>query len=1255
MSQSVSNNDDPTNACMVSGSESKSEEDVLLESLQASRQDQDVYEEQVIREATLQLAPKLTGFGFPALDSLIHSSGSNVKAAKQQASSDLPHLHAVLANTRKAQLRHQQEEQEQPENHDMLFLKEQILLEYMHTIAQTPTEDLPIRRNEDQWLLKRQQAEREPRDHLLQSGKSQKEHSTNYNGIQSTRPRAVKFATSSIGKTTGHRVGRVSIMKRKNQEESLSEDRSHRIGCQNGGGRNENGDDEDDDPQQSREELKRLRNERRKLREARRRSRQERFESHQSSSGEEEVFSVNAPSNIQTITADHVDPVLDQNIPCLGKETIDTTTKDATTKTSDMTKEDDREDSKQPYMAKWLPCPICSSQVDYVSESEKDAALAVHMGSCQEQGPTRRSRRLCMNKMASYSNNLQDSDCDDEALPDVVARQTPQKRKRNQEKSGTQAKTQKLRDPLDDLDEVDYEDRADDWIYSGISKMREMAELDDSNDDLGAKDYGCGLVVPAWINDRLFGYQREGLGVMWEWHKQEAGGILGDEMGLGKTVSVSAYLGSLASCRKLRSCLIVVPATMLNHWLSELATWAPGLRRVLIHSSAELDQIPRVLTPKLLKSLETWLRNCRASRVNECIDEEDREKLPAHSFCGTGYAILTTYENFRRNASVYVGHNFSYIVLDEAQKIRNPDADITLACKQFRTPHRIAMSGTPIMNDLKELWSIVDFCFPGRLGTLPAFEQEFADPIRKGGYSNASPMQAQLAYRCALVLRDLVEPYLLRRLKKDVKEVSRMPSKTENVLFCRLTKRQRSLYESYLRSDEVSKVMRGTNNLLGAITMLRKICNHPDLVCDPSESSLERVLKKGFSNTGVESSDEEGDDDENIDEKETLVERSGKLEVLSKILPLWKKQGHRVLIFCQWRKMLNIVQQFMVMQGWKFGRLDGNTNISARQRLVDEFNSDESYFAMLCTTRTGGVGLNLTGASRVCLYSPDWNPQIDAQARERAWRFGQKKDVTVYRLITAGTVEEKIYQRQIFKTALSNRILQDPRQKRLFSQRDLRDLFTLKQDNGSITWGGVGVTETGEKTRGAGVVNVDNREDEANLQDVMKSKGLAGIFDHHIVESGSSSKAVSAKEMEEQAKRVAQEAARALRQSVSSEHRTSGGITRNTQQLRFGMSSESLFKSSGANFGGPSHGLLSSLKQRAATVNGTGTAAETIVNLDEYTELLRRIKTYVMKRRPTTDAILKDFSDIPSDDIAIFRRLLKSVAKLKNGRWVCNE
>jgi DNA excision repair protein ERCC-6 len=165
-----------------------------------------------------------------------------------------------------------------------------------------------------------------------------------------------------------------------------------------------------------------------------------------------------------------------------------------------------------------------------------------------------------------------------------------------------------------------------------------------------------------------------------------------------------------------------------------------------------------------------------------------------------------------------------------------------------------------------------------------------------GGYSNASAMQVQLAYRCALILRDLINPYLLRRQKKDVKEVNRMPGKTEQVLFCRLCERQRDLYESFLKSDQVKSVLRGSALLLGAITTLRKICNHPDLVCPPDNASINTFMTLGYlpeaSGAVSDDSGDDGDDD-SLGDGESLVQRSGKLEVLARILPLWKEQGHR--------------------------------------------------------------------------------------------------------------------------------------------------------------------------------------------------------------------------------------------------------------------------------------------------------------------------------------------------------------------------
>jgi len=218
---------------------------------------------------------------------------------------------------------------------------------------------------------------------------------------------------------------------------------------------------------------------------------------------------------------------------------------------------------------------------------------------------------------------------------------------------------------------------------------------------------------------------------------------------------------------------------MLDHWLRELSIWAPGLRRILVHKSAEnSDGFSREVSTVLLKKLDKWLTRARSEFYNEPLPRGDDDSMDStddeeDTFCGNGYVVITTYENLRKNVDVWVKHDWGMVVIDEGQKIKNPDADVTLACKRIRTPHRLLVTATPISNDLVELWSLFDFVVPGRLGTLPSFESEFAEPIKRGGYANASPMQVQLAYRCALVLRDLVNPYMLRRLKKDIEEVQR--------------------------------------------------------------------------------------------------------------------------------------------------------------------------------------------------------------------------------------------------------------------------------------------------------------------------------------------------------------------------------------------------------------------------------------------------------------------------------------------------
>jgi DNA excision repair protein ERCC-6 len=277
----------------------------------------------------------------------------------------------------------------------------------------------------------------------------------------------------------------------------------------------------------------------------------------------------------------------------------------------------------------------------------------------------------------------------------------------------------------------------------------------------------------------------------------------------------------------------------------------------------------------------------------------------------------------------------------------------------------------------------------------------------------------------------------------------------------------------------------------------------------------------------------------------------------------------------------------------------------------------------------------------------------------------QEKDVTIYRLITAGTIEEKIYQRQIFKTALSNKVLQDPKQRRLFSQRDLCDLFSLGDDTGSVRSGGDGVTETSRVTRGIGIVDADadiaeaaNDDNTATLKRVMKSQGLAGDFDHHTIELEHKRKSTTVREMEEHAKRVSKEAVEALKNSVASTDRFSPTWTgsNETNPTRFGppvfIAEERCGVVDGkpaSALGGPlsSANLLASLRNRTLTVESGGRNEPDRL----YSDIIIRLKDFVGKRRPTTDEIVKEFDNIADSEVAIFRGVLKEVAEVIDGRW----
>lgn len=848
-------------------------------------------------------------------------------------------------------------------------------------------------------------------------------------------------------------------------------------------------------------------------------------------------------------------------------------------------------------------------------------------------------------------------------------------------------------------------------------------DVENEGDETSSVTLEGGLKIPETIFNNLFEYQKVGVQWLWELHCQRAGGIIGDEMGLGKTIQVLAFLGSLHFSNMYKPSIIVCPVTLLRQWKREARKWYRSFHVEILHDSA----VDGVRKKKQSESDES-------DYGSEGSFESDQDRvLPSKSakkwdslikrvLRSESGLLITTYEQLRILGEKLLDIEWGYAVLDEGHRIRNPNAEVTIVCKQLQTVHRIIMTGAPIQNKLSELWSLFDFVFPGKLGVLPVFEAEFAVPIQVGGYANASPLQVSTAYRCAVVLRDLIMPYLLRRMKADVN--AHLPKKTEHVLFCSLTPEQRSVYRAFLASSEVEQIFDGSRNSLYGIDVMRKICNHPDL--------LEREHSSHNPDYGN-------------------PERSGKMKVVAQVLKMWKEQGHRVLLFAQTQQMLDILENFLIANEYSYRRMDGLTAIKQRMALIDEFNNSDDVFIFILTTKVGGLGTNLTGANRVIIFDPDWNPSTDMQARERAWRVGQTRDVTVFRLITRGTIEEKVYHRQIYKHFLTNKILKNPQQRRFFKARDLKDLFILTDEEHA------GSTETSnifgqisEQVNVIGIEKEDQQKDicsrataacandtvldgENNLQqDSPENKEkesaengreadeetnfLKNLFDTHGIHSAINHDAIMNAHdedkirLEEQASRVAQRAAEALRQSrmlrskesisvptwtgksgaagAPSSVRRTFGSTVNSQLVRNSKSDEAPKNVSngfaaGAASGkalssaellarirgnqasavgdGLEHqfGLSSSSSNRAGT-NGAGPsrASQNLGGVPPEV-LIRNICTFIQNRGGSTSSatIVEHFRDrIPPKDLPLFKNILKEIAILEkhpNGSvWV---
>lgn len=748
---------------------------------------------------------------------------------------------------------------------------------------------------------------------------------------------------------------------------------------------------------------------------------------------------------------------------------------------------------------------------------------------------------------------------------------------------------------IDDGNEAFYKRRLNDWVSRRSRARRarrenasstEAAESDDEEDewlkpapDFPDYSFGDGLKLPGDIHPSLFGYQKTGVQWLAELYKQNVGGIVGDEMGLGKTVQLIAFIAALHYSKKLRRPVIVVaPATLLRQWVSEFHRWWPALRVSILHASGS-----GMMNPKLEDEYD--LDHYRPPQSKS---EKAARKI-VRNVVKNGHVLVTTYTGLQTYADELLPVQWDYAVLDEGHKIRNPNAEITITCKELNTPNRVILSGTPVQNNLTELWSLFDFIYPMRLGTLVNFRSQFEIPIRQGGYANASNLQVMTAEKCAEALKDTIGEYLLQRLKIDV--AADLPEKTEQVLFCKLTEGQRGAYETFLKSSEVSAILERRRQSLYGIDILRKICNHPDL------------LDK---NLGQKVGYEYG-----------APKLSAKLQLTKDLLQkVMIPNGHKTLLFSQGKQMLNIIEKCMRECDISYLRMDGETPVDQRQPMIDRFNESPDIKVFLMTTRTGGLGTNLTGADRIIIFDPDWNPSTDLQARERAWRLGQKKSVKIYRLMTEGTIEEKIYHRQIFKQFMTNKVLKDPKQRSSYDLTDLYDLFSFNPvgeagvERSDVFKGAqvdIGSGAEGTEARNLQPINTGDDEkkelQQLNLVAAMEefkedksaheekrmlngifAKSVNSAYDHEQIVNGPQKAKADMSILRHEANQVARQAAAHLRQAgVEARRVPIGTVTWTGEVGQAGRPGPSRRR------GGPSSsGIMSNLADRQGLDSGSG-------------------------------------------------------------------
>ena len=501
------------------------------------------------------------------------------------------------------------------------------------------------------------------------------------------------------------------------------------------------------------------------------------------------------------------------------------------------------------------------------------------------------------------------------------------------------------------------------------------------------------------------------------------GCIMADEMGLGKTLQCIALMWTLLKQSPepgkstIQKCVIACPSSLVRNWANELVKWLgkEAVTPFAVDGKGSKDE--------LITQLRQW-----------CVASGRAVVRPV---------LIVSYETLRLNVGELNNTPIGLLLCDEGHRLKNGESQTFEALNGLNVSRRVILSGTPIQNDLSEYFSLLNFANPSLLGTRMEFRKQYELPILRGRDAAGTEADQLKGNERLAELLALVNKFIIRRTNDILSKY--LPVKYEHVVFCNLAPFQLDLYNHFIQSPEIKSLLRGKGSQpLKAIGMLKKLCNHPDLLNLPDDlPGCEQYFPDDYVPKDARGRD-----------RDVKSWYSGKMQVLDRMLARIRQDTNdKIVLISNYTQTLDIFDKLCRSRNYGVLRLDGTMNVNKRQKLVDKFNDPEGEeFVFLLSSKAGGCGLNLIGANRLVLFDPDWNPAADQQALARVWRDGQKKDCFVYRFIATGTIEEKIFQRQSHKQSLSSCVVDSAEDvERHFTLDSLRELFQYKPGTTSDT------------------------------------------------------------------------------------------------------------------------------------------------------------------------------------------------------------